>query len=349
MPFSRPSLSALIARTLAAVKSRLSTDQMRRSDSEVYARVNAGASHELHGHIEYVATQLMYDTCDAEYLARYTSIWKRPRKAAAKAVGFVTFTGADESTVFIDRVLVSVNGTEYATTAEVEIAAGVAVVPVIAVLPGAAGNLASGSTLSLSVPIPGVVSDAVVTAAGLTNGSDIEEIEAWRGRFLTRIRQPPHGGADFDYPAWALEVPGVTRAWVYPNAMGLGTVTVRFVRDNDANLIPDDAEVAAVQAYIDKVRPTTAKVYVVKPIADPVDYVFTLLNPNSSQVKAAIDAELRDLHQREAIPGGTLFLSHIREAISIAAGENNFVLSSPNADVVSPTGHMSTFGAITWP
>jgi uncharacterized phage protein gp47/JayE len=81
--------------------------------------------------------------------------------------------------------------------------------------------------------IPNVQSVVVVDANKLVNGSDIESIPDLRARLLERIQNPPSGGAAEDYVAWALEVPGVTRAWVYPKEMGAGTVTVRFVRDND--------------------------------------------------------------------------------------------------------------------
>jgi uncharacterized phage protein gp47/JayE len=65
-------------------------------------------------------------------------------------------------------------------------------------------------------------------------------------------------------------------------------------------------------------------------------------------VQAAVLAELQDLLLREATPGGTLLLSHIRAAISSAAGETDFVLTSPAANVTNTTGNMCTMGTITW-
>jgi uncharacterized phage protein gp47/JayE len=164
---------------------------------------------------------------------------------------------------------------------------------------------------------------------------------------LARIQQPPHGGADYDYVNWALEVAGVTRAWVYPMELGLGTVTVRFVRDNDASIIPDAGEVAAVYDYIEARRPVTADLTVLAPVAVPLNFSIAV-TPNTAAVKAAVETELRDLLLREAEPAGTILLSHIREAISLAAGESNYTMTSPNADVTNTTGSMTTFGAITW-
>ena len=65
-------------------------------------------------------------------------------------------------------------------------------------------------------------------------------------------------------------------------------------------------------------------------------------------VKAAVEAELTDLLRREAEPSGTILLSHIREAVSIAAGETNYTMTAPAADVTHTTAQMATMGTITW-
>ncbi|MNL36264.1 Baseplate J-like protein [compost metagenome] len=113
------------------------------------------------------------------------------------------------------------------------------------------------------------------------------------------------------------------------------------------SIIPDGAEVAAVKAHIDTLRPVTAELYVVAPVAAPINFQIQL-TPSSVAVKAAVEAELRDLLKREAAPGKTILVSHIREAISIAAGEQDHVLVAPAANVTNAIGSMSTFGSITW-
>ena len=72
------------------------------------------------------------------------------------------------------------------------------------------------------------------------------------------------------------------------------------------------------------------------------------LTPSTAAVKSAVAAELADVLQREAYPGGTILLSHLREAISVAAGETNNVLTAPTADVTHSAGQMAVLGAITW-
>lgn len=351
MPFARPTLAELIERAIGDVETRLpGTDaRLRRSNLNVLARVHAGAVHGLYGNLDFIARQVFPDSAEAEFLERWSGVWGVSRKAAAAAKGNVTFTGSDGIVVLSGSLLVRGDGAEFTTDAEVTIAAGSALAAVTAEAPGAAGNSDAATPLTLSTPVAGANGVATVAAGGLAGGADVESDDELRARLIERIQQSPHGGAGFDYVTWAKEVAGVTRAWVYPAELGLGTVTVRFVRDDDASLIPDAGELTAVQDYIDARRPVTAQVSVVAPVAVPLDLTFTTLVPNTAAVQAAIEAELRDLLRREAEPGATLLLSHIREAISIAAGEDNFVLSVPAADVGHATGEIATFGVITWP
>lgn len=345
--FSRPSLADIIQRVRNDVLSRLSTDDvLRRADAEVYARVMGGVAHGLYGFIEWLADQVIYDTAELEYLERWCSIWGITRKVAAAATGSVTFAVQAGSVIPSGTLLQALDGVQYQTTADATITAPTATAPVAAVVAAAAGNRTTGQSLSLVSPVVGVQTTA--TAGELSGGADIETDDALRARLLARIQQPPQGGASYDYTTWALEVSGVTRAWVYPAELGLGTVTVRFVRDLDATPIPDAGEVAAVQAYIDARRPVTAQVTVVAPASVPINFQIQGLTPNNATVQAAVQAELQDLLLREAVPGGTMLLSHIRAAISAAAGETDYVLVAPAANVTNTTGNMSTMGTITW-
>lgn len=348
MPFSRPTLQELINRTSADAVARLGLEELlRRDDMQVLTRVLSGAAHGLHGHVAWMAEQVIIDTAEAEYLERWANIWGVTRKAASFASGPITLTGTTGAVIPAGTLLAAANGQEYETDAEVTLAAGTATAQVTALAAGQAGNLAAGTTLTLVSPVAGVNSQAAVASGGLVGGADTETDAALRARLLARIQAPPHGGAKADYIAWALDVAGVTRAWVYPGELGLGTVTVRFVRDDDASIIPDAAEVQAVQDYIDARRPVTADVTVVAPIAVPLNLTIQL-TPNTSAVQAAVQAEIKDLLRREAEPGGTILISHIREAISLAAGETNHVLTVPSADVTHTVGQIATMGTITW-
>lgn len=350
MALARPTLTEIIDRVLSDLSSRMiGTDGavLRRSVLGALGRALAGASHELHGRLDYLARQITVDTADAEYLERWASVWGVRRRAASYAVGSVTFTGVNGSTIPSGTVLRRQDGAQIEMTAAGTIASGTATVAARARVAGAAGNTVASAALVLVSPVSGVSSSATVAAGGLVAGSDTESDDALRARVLQRIREPPQGGAERDYRAWALEVPGVTRVWVAPRELGAGTVTVRFVRDGDPSIIPDAGEVAVVADYIEQRRPVTAEVYVLPPVPLALNLSIQI-SPNTAAVRAAIEAELRDLLQREAEPGGVILVSHIREAISAAPGEFDHVLLVPGGNVLQGPGEIAVLGTITW-
>lgn len=349
MPFARPTLTELIERAAADIEASLpgADARLRRSNLGVLARVHAGAVHSLYGYLGWLAQQMMPDTAESVFLDRFAGIWGVLRVPAAFAAGDVTLTGNAGAVAPAGTVLRRADGATYTLSADATLTFGTAIVEVAATEAGAAGNATVGTSLQLVQPIGGINSAAVVASGGLSQGADAETDDALRVRLLARIQQPPMGGSASDYVAWALQVPGVTRAWVYPLEGGPGTVSVRFVRDGDASMIPDAGEVASVQAYIDAKRPVTAQVTVVAPVAVALNMSITL-TPSTVAVKAAVEAELADLIQREGKPGGTLLVSHLREAISVAAGETNHVLTVPSADVTHTTNQIPVLGTITW-
>jgi uncharacterized phage protein gp47/JayE len=348
MPLNRPLLQDLINRTRNDVVSRLpNPDTLLRSDAEVYTRALSGAAHGLYGAIEWLSRQLIYDTADGDMLVRWASIWGIARKSATAATGTVTFTGSNGSTIPSGSVLTAYDGQLYQTTAIATIVSSTAIVPVIASTVGLAGTRTTGQTFTLQSTISGVNSSA--TAGAMTGGSDAEIDDSLRSRLLTRIQQPPQGGDSNDYLSWALSVPGVTRAWVNSLELGAGTVTVRFMMDGTyVDGIPLSGDITTVANYIEPLRPVTAAVTVVAPVAVPLNFTITALTPSNVTIKAAVVQELTDLIAREAIPGGTIYLSHLREAVSLAAGEIDHVLTSPAANVVNTSGNISTMGTVTW-
>jgi uncharacterized phage protein gp47/JayE len=348
MPFDRPTLTELIARTKADIESRLedADASLRRTLLAILATVEAGAVHGLYGYLDWIADQVMPDTAETEQLDRWASIWGIRRKEASVSSGTVTFSGADGGVIPEGTALARADGVEFETTAEATIEGGTAEVTVEATDAGESGNTTEGTKLSLSAAVEGIKSTA--TAGELSGGADDETDADLRSRVLSRIRQAPHGGADFDYEAWALEISGVTRAWVYPQEMGAGTVTVRCMTDDTTeNGIPDAATVAAVLAYLQEQRPVTAEVYVVAPVPVALDMTIQL-SPNTATVQAAVEEELAAVLLDEAEPGSTVLVSHLREAISVATGEADHVLVSPSADVEFGIGELPVLGVITW-
>ncbi len=270
-------------------------------------------------------------------------------------------TGNNGAVVAAGSVLQSANGIQFAVDADVAIAAGTAQVSVTVLegFEGSQGNMDAGTTLSLVNPIAGVDTDGTVDST-VTVGVDTESDDDLRARLLFTIRNPPDGGSDNDYTRWATEVAGVTRAWVYKNALGRGTVLVLIVMDNSlTGPIPDPGTVAAVQAYIDDPsrRPVTADVTVAGPTADPLAMSIQI-SPNTPDIQDAITAEMVDYMLRSSRPAKVdgeviLPISQIRETVSIASeDEADNIVVAPAANVTANKWHMPvltlpiTFAAI---
>lgn len=348
MPFETPDLSTLNDQAASSIEAELpgSDARLRRSNLNVLARVMAGFAHGFYGYLRRFLEECL-PWSQGFLLEMWAGIWGVYRKAAFSAGGHVVFTGTNGALIDSGTELQTADGQVYETTAAGVIAGGVASVPVLAVVPGKSGNLASGTQLSLINPVSGLAGTVTVDTAGISNGSDIESLDELYTRFLKRVRSPAHGGSADDYVNWALEVPGVTRAWTVPNWFGVGSVLVLFVRDGDSSNLPDAAAIALVQAHIDLLRPVTADVSVAGPVVKVVNFTIAV-TPNTSAVRDAVTANLDDLFLREADVGAPLLISHVNRDISLASGETDHVLYAPTANVVCAANEMAVRGTITW-
>lgn len=353
MAWTRPLLTDLVFRIETDLKGRLSGGDamLRRAIERVLARVFAGAIHGLYGRLETLAKNLFDDSAEGEVLARRAAIKGLVKKPATLAAGPITVTGADDEVVPEGARLQRSDEAEYLVTAPATIVAGVATVTVVAAVAGSAGVAEEGTELTFVSPIGGISSSAVVATGGLVGGADEETDEELRARLLARNRKPPQGGAQADYEDWAKDISGVTRVWPIPERSGLGTVGVTFVMDGRADIIPLGGDLTIVANYIAAVRPVTAAVTVFAPTPVPLDLTIALTPEGSAvpeAVQAAVEAELKDLLAREAKPGGTILRTHITEAISIAAGELDHVLTVPAGNVTVDAEEMVVLGEITW-
>lgn len=356
MAFERPTLQQLVRRIKGDIKSRLpgADANLRGTPEEVLAIASAGLAHGIHGHVKWVTKQVLADLSDEPFLLRECGLYGIERTAAVKADGQATIVGTDGTPCPDGTIWVRTDGREYRQNGAETISGGTATIDVVAVEGGVDGNCAVGTKLAIATAVVGINSVAtVIGAEGIEGGLDIETIPSVRQRLLARKRNPPKGGGPGDYEAWALSYPGggVTRAWEVPLQFGLMTVGLYFVRDNDVSLIPDAGEVTALQTYMDGLRPVTAELFVNAPTDSPLNFTFSSLSPNTEEVQAAVEAELGAYLSANAQPNGatTLRISHIREAISIATGEDDHVLASPSADIVVPLGTIRTPGVFTWP
>jgi uncharacterized phage protein gp47/JayE len=365
MPFTRPTLKQIIARIEGDFKSGLGLQTiLRRSFLAVKAKAYGGASHTAHGHIQYgIEEKFFPDTGDEATVIRWGTLYNLPRKEATFAEIVIEVTGTTGNTLPEDRVYVRSDGVEYFVKADTVIpAAGTALATIVCQTEGETGNLDVADTISLQSALAGVESDAVVDSITV-EGEDEEDLELYRERVLDRLQFPPSGGTVTDFISYALSVAGVTRAWVLPNFLGAGTVGVTFVEDAEDPIIPDSSKIAEVQAVLLENEPQgTAGSTAFAPVVTEINPTIQL-KPNTAAVQAAVQAELEDLLAREAqvrdavdpakvgsgvIYDGKIKLSQINEAISIADGEDDHILTSPTSDVQPQSGGLVTLGTITF-
>ncbi|RON01793.1 baseplate J protein [Pseudomonas brassicacearum] len=344
MPFETPSLPVLISRT----QSDLASDSLRQSDAQVLARTLGGAAFGLYGYLDWIAEQILPDKADEPTLERIAALrLNQPRKAAQSARGAVSFSATAGAVLDVDTLLQSSDGRTYKVTAARTTSNGLNSTTIAALDAGSLGNADAGMTLIPVQPIQGIGGTFTVLEPGLTGGIARESVESLRSRVIRSYRIIPHGGSAQDYETWALECPGITRAWCRGSYLGPGTVGLFVMRDDDPQPVPDATQLALVQAHIEPLRPVTAELHVLAPVQLPVTYSLRL-TPDTSAVRAAVEAQLRDLHNREAGLGETLLLTHIAEAISSATGESDHKLVAPAADVTAASNQLLTFGGCVW-
>jgi uncharacterized phage protein gp47/JayE len=246
MPFPRPTLSTIVQRNENEVQTSVEGADLSFKESmlKIFCRLLAGASHEMHGRLSWMFDQIMPDVAEASYLERWSTIWGITRNLGEEAQGNVTCTGVASTSIPAGSRLVRSDGWLFSVDTATQLdGAGQASVPVTSTEIGENGNTAAGATLTFQTPIPNVDPNATVESGGLTGGSENESDASLLLRLLERISQPPHGGAEFDYPRWAKEVAGVTRAWAYSLQDGqgntaFGSVALSFAMD-DKTTYPD--------------------------------------------------------------------------------------------------------------
>ena len=348
MPYDVPTLPELIRRVSTDISGRAGT-VLRRSDGQVLSRTHGGALHGAYGYQQWIARQIFPDTCDEDMLLRHARL-RLPggRNPAVAAAGNVIASGMAHG--FVDaQQLVQTTGADrrqYLTVESVTLdESGAGEVTVRAVEAGAEGDLAPGTELRFVSPVPGVSDTVIVGEAGITGGTDIEPVERLRERVIRAWRRVPAGGSADDYVDWAMEVPGVTRAWAMRRWLGPGTVGLFVVRDDDANPIPDAAAIAAVQAHVETKRPLGAELFVMAPA--PLMMVYRVhLVPDTGAIRAGVTAALKDFTLRQTWPGGTLIRTKVGAAISGVTGNEDYVLYAPAANIETDGNQLVIFGGV---
>lgn len=304
--------------------------------------------------------QIFASTADELWLERHGFELGLSRRPASAASGTITLDATPGLDVPAGLIFTRQDGLTYTTGAGATAAGNSVTLPLEADLSGSAGNLDPGATLALdpAQEVDGLGNQGIVDAEGLAGGADREPLETFRGRVLRRKRTVAQGGSRSDYATWVEEALGadnVAAVFVDSFANDARSVWVAFTVIDQPNGIPTDAQIAAVQRYVDDPvrRPVTARVFAVQLSLLPVPVQVQGLTPDTLDIRLSLEAELAAEFVDRGLPGkpgaAAIFAkSWLDEAISRAVGEDRHGLALPLADVSVPAGFLPVLGPVTY-
>lgn len=229
--------------------------------------------------------------------ARYNIL----RKPGTAATVEMTLMGKAGTKVPKGTVFLTAGGLEFMAEAAVVLTGKADKCRAVAGEVGAAYNVEAGELTQMVMTVAGLDTWTNARAEG---GTDEESDEALLGRLYDHWRNPSTSGNIHDYKRWALAVPGVGDAKIFPLWKGPGTVRVLIVDGEKKPATP--AIVAAVEASIEDNRPVGAAVTVASATALPIRVAYTAVLEGSvtaEQVKtafvASLDAYVKDIAFRE--------------------------------------------------
>lgn len=342
MPFPVPGVAENTERQLRDIANALpgeTIDTGADSDYRIRASAVSGVADGLYMHQGWILRQVFPDTADPEYLELHCRTRNVFRKKATASSGPVVITGTPGKTLPAGAEIRG-EGVSVATTADCTIGdEGSAEVTVKSTATGAQTNASATQTATLVSPPEGI--NSTVTIKSLTGGTDRESDADLLARYLDILRRPPAGGNKYDYKRWALEVDGVTSAYVEPLRRGKGTVDVAITSAND---LPSQELINAVLAHIEEVRPVTAKdTMVLAPTKKAVDFVVRVKTSGLTveQIKPQITDVITDFMNRLE-PGQELIISQLETQISLISGMSDRKIITPDGNV------KAVINASTW-
>lgn len=236
----------------------------------------------------WVYDQIFASSADDEALERIGAQYGIVRSAATAATITATATGTN-GTIIPISTLWQFDGIVYQQAAAVTISTGTAAITATALVTGADTSREAGDEIQIVSPLAGVDDVATVTATTVS-GTDVEDIETLRARIVARQQIRPQGGAIPDYVAWALEVPGIVKAFAFLDVPGYVDV-YPLVATTGAARIPDAGKLAEVQAHLtdENIIPMTAGVTAKMMTEKVLNITVSALTPNDTAIKTAIE------------------------------------------------------------
>ncbi|HBE9179129.1 TPA: baseplate J/gp47 family protein [Serratia fonticola] len=332
MPHFTPDIAAIRDALLRDIRNQL-PDANVGEDSDYFIRAASVASvaEGIYQDQGWIVRQIFPDTADTEYLELHCRTRNITRKAANTASGPVSLTGEPGATAAAGLTITR-DSASWSTIEAVTLdASGNGTAIARASVPGASGNTAAVMSGMLTTTPNGFDSTVIISVMG--GGTDQESDSELLARLLEVIRRPPAGGNKYDYKRWALEVAGVSSAYVYPLRRGLGTVDVLIT---SADGLPSAEVIERTWAYIEELRPVTAKDFIVLSPSIKTFNIDIKVSLNGLTVEDATEQIKTTLENfvNRLEPGATFVRSQAGTQISLIAGIVDCEITIPYTNVV---------------
>lgn len=289
------------------------------------------------------------ETAEAPYLDMRTAEFGVNRKPALKAQGTVTLTGPNDTFVPAGTRMQTANDLFFVTVDDALLTGGIATVEAEAETAGTIGNVAVGTIGALtSGDLYGIVS--VINDVNFDGGVDAEGNTELLQRYLDRVQRPGTSGNANHYRQWALEVPGVGDAKVYPEWNGGGTVKVILL--DTEKTAPAPSVIQAAKDYIETVRPVGPKITVEGVIEIPINIKAKLTlaaNAEAISAYAEIATIINDYLKTLAFSDTIVRLSKIASLIMTSPSVVDYMdlkINGNAANVVIPDGSVAVIGQV---
>jgi uncharacterized phage protein gp47/JayE len=271
------------------------------------------------------------------------------RKQGLYSVGQVTFLGLENSIIYENSIVQTVEGLKYKVTSQGKIKDGKCILGIKAIEIGSKYNVPANAIVEIPIKINGITS--VKNESATTSGTDTETSENLLDIYV--------------YEKWALQISGVEYVKVKPlwdksNGMnGNGTVKVIVAGNNGMEL--DDTIVQKVKQYIDPAdgegsgkAPIGAKVTVVSvnPLKIDVNILgLTVLDGfDIKDVKDNIKESL-DNYFKTIPVGGVVKINTVEAKVVMTAGVNDISSVKINNDtknIITADEDKASLGGITY-
>lgn len=212
------------------------------------------------------------------------------QQPATPAVGSVSIPGTNGAVVNpgdLTFLYVPTN-VLYSNTTGGTVASGTITVSIQCEITGQVGNIKSPDTLQVVSPPTGITNIATLIG-DVADGADLESTDSYRARLLAREQNPPAGGNEADYSAFAFAADPTVRSVIIRRfGRGLGTVDVYITTGTtDINTavtqglaisrIPSGGTIATVQDYYNTHVPLTDCPGVFAPTELPIDVTMNVV------------------------------------------------------------------------